>query len=236
MLSLLASLATSTDDTHSKFLSDFFEGRLKKKGAGKPAARPHHHDDDIPSIWGSHPTGSAPHHLFRPCGTEARCWGRDPDSGEKLEPAQTSEAMLEINAAPHDAAQRADAYHVYVLGGTVEEGELVGCHVSENADEPWRSPMAYVREPGAAVLPNLTPLDWEHGRCFDTSSGELGVAFYATRRIKAGEELTACKSGGADAERGYESSCANAPMLRLWDERNRRVLAPRLHAPSKQEL
>ena len=96
--------------------------------------------------------------------------------------------------------------------------------------------MAYVREPGAAVLPNLTPLDWEHGRCFDTSSGELDVAFYATRRIKAGEELTACKPGGADAERGYESSCANAPMLRLWDERNRRVLAPRLHAPSKQEL
>ena len=112
----------------------------------------------------------------------------------------------------------------------------MGCHVSENADAPWRSPMAYVREPGAAVLPNLTPLDWEHGRCFDTSSGELGVAFYATRRIKAGEELTACKPGGADADRGYESSCANAPMLRLWDERNRRVLAPRLHAPSKQEL
>ena len=107
MLSLLASLA---DAKHEEFLADFFEGRLKKKGSGKPAARPHHHDDDIPSIWGSHPTGSAPHHLFRPCGTEARCWGRDPDSGEKLEPAQTSEAMLEINAAPHDAAQRvADA-------------------------------------------------------------------------------------------------------------------------------
>ena len=97
--------------------------------------------------------------------------------------------------------------------------------------------MAFVNEPmepgGVSELPNLTPIDFEHGRCVD-AHGDLGVAYYATRRIARGEELTVCYGKDFECD-DYESVCSNVPLLRAWTERNRRLLFSILRATAEKE-
>ena len=76
-------------------------------------------------------------------------------------------------------------------------------------------------------LPNLYPLDYEHGRCRDRY-GALGVAYYAACQIVAGDELLVCY--GAEFRRGwqYTSVCADTALLARWSALQRLMLVRRL--------
>ena len=92
---------------------------------------------------------------------------------------------------------------------------------------PFQWEMALVNEPGLGQLPNVSPLDYELGRCYDRY-GKPGVAYYAVRTIGPGEEVLVCF--GPNFARDYPSSCTDHTLLGRWSRLQRAVLAPYLRA------
>ena len=78
------------------------------------------------------------------------------------------------------------------------------------------------------MLPNVSPLDYELGRCRDRH-GHPGIALYAVRTINAGEEVHACFAT-MNASREYATSCSHHNLLRRWSGMQRTLLAPYLRA------
>ena len=124
--------------------------------------------------------------------------------------------------APRAAEHVYWANRTHVVDPTSESGLM------HDTTPPFRHEMAVVNEGSLSQgLPNLYPLDYEHGRCRDRY-GVPGVAYYAACRIVAGDELLVCY--GADFRRGsqYTSVCANTALLARWSALQRLMLGRRL--------
>ena len=135
-------------------------------------------------------------------------------SGQSLDAAAWQAKRL---AAPRAAAFVYWANSTHVIDPTSKSG-----HMHDTAP-PYRHEMAVVNEGSLPQgLPNLYPLDYEHGRCRDRY-GALGVAYYAASQIVAGDELLVCY--GADFSRGqYTSMCADTGLLARWSALQRLML------------
>ena len=110
-----------------------------------------------------------------------------------------------------------DINETHFVDPTSESGRI------DDTQPPFRVEMAAVNEPTVGP-PNVTPLDYAFGLCRDRL-GALGVPYYATRRIEAGEELLVCY-GAAYQRASYTSSCADEARSDEWTRRDYARIRP----------
>ena len=146
-------------------------------------------------------------------------WKRSADTADLIKVFEERQQAKRL-AAPRAAAFVYWANSTHVIDPTSKSG-----HMHDTAP-PYRHEMAVVNEGSLPQgLPNLYPLDYEHGRCRDRY-GALGVAYYAASQIVAGDELLVCY--GADFSRGqYTSMCADTGLLARWSALQRLMLRHR---------
>ena len=110
-----------------------------------------------------------------------------------------------------------DINETHFVDPTSESGRI------DDTQPPFRVEMAAVNEPTVGP-PNVTPLDYAFGLCRDRL-GALGVPYYATRRIEAGEELLVCYGAGYQRA-SYTSSCADEARSDEWTRRDYARIRP----------
>ena len=141
-------------------------------------------------------------------------------SGQALDAAAWQAKRL---AAPRATEHVYWANSTHVIDPTSESGHM------HDTVPPYRHEMAVVNEGSLPQgLPNLYPLDYEHGRCRDRY-GALGVAYYAASQIVAGDELLVCYGADFGRVSQYTSMCADTALLARWSALQRLMLRRRLH-------